>query len=277
MANSDFDPTRLSGRVLRALRRSLVTDSIVNRNFEGEIEGPEDTVDILDLDSLTIGDYDPSSGISVETEPSGGSRQLSMTHQKYFAFIADMADNAAQYADLFEQEGLQDLLKEAQQFVLGLASDGTHQEDVDQTTSTNADDMKTALQNISVKLDNAEVPEQGRYAVLRPQEYNLVEDDLMERDTELGDEVIQNGYQGMYQGFEIYKVPDSHFTNTGSSPSYDHCPVGSRLAITYADAIVNTRVQESERYFGQQVDGLRVAGAKVVRPDALADLRIQVA
>lgn len=277
MPNTAFDPVRLSGRILRQLRMSLVTDSIVNRNWEGDIEGPEDTVEILELDALTINDYDPANGITVETEPSGNTRQLTLTHKKYFAFIADMADNAEKYMDMFSDEGMADLMKEAQQFVLGQYTGATHQEDLDQTTSTASDDVKTALQNIAVKLDNAEVPEDNRYAVLRPQEYKLIENDLMERDTELGDDVIRNGYQGMYQGFEIYKAPDSHFTNTGSSPSYDHCPVGSRLAITYADAIVNTRVQESERYFGQQVDGLHVAGAKVVRPDALADLRIQVA
>lgn len=277
MPNSAFDPVRLSGRILRQLRMSLVTDSIVNRNWEGEIEGPEDTVEILELDALTINDYDPANGITVETEPSGNTRQLTLPHKKYFAFIADLADNAEQYMDMFSQEGMQDLLKEAQQYVLGQYTDATHQIDLDQTTSTTSDDLKDKLQDAAVDLDNAEVPEQGRYAVLRPQEYKLIENDLMERDTELGDDVIRNGYQGMYQGFEIYKAPDSHFTNTGSSPSYDHSLIGNRIAITYADAVLNTRVQESERYFGQQVDGLHVAGAKVVRPDALVDLRIQVA
>jgi len=33
-------------------------------------------------------------------------------------------------------------------------------------------------------------------------------------------------------------------------------------------------VQESERYFGQQVDGLHVGGARVVRPEAAGDFRI---
>ena len=148
--NANFDPTRLSGRILRSLRMNLVTDSIVNRNWEGEIEGPEDTVEILQLDGLTISDYDPANGITVETEPTATSNQLAMDHQKYFAFIADMADNASQYADLFEQEGLQDLLKQAQQYVLGKYTGATGQVDLDQTTSTSANDVKDKLRQISV-------------------------------------------------------------------------------------------------------------------------------
>jgi Tfp pilus assembly protein PilE len=264
---------------------SLVTDSIVNRNFQGEIEGPEDSVDILTLDSLTIRDYSPSSGITVETEPSATPQQLQITHQKYFAFIADLADNAAEYAELFQEEGVQDLLKEAQQFVLGYYGDATHQVDFDDTAAestpseraTKQSAFREAVKEGAEKLDNAEVPDANRWLMLRPQEVRLIEDDIINRDTDLGDSVIQNGYQGMYRGFEVYKAPDSHFTNTGSSPSYDHAMMGSRLGITYADAVLNTRVQESERYFGQQVDGLHVAGAEVVRPDALVDFRIQVA
>lgn len=276
MPNTAFDPIRLSGQILRALRMSLVTDSLVNRNFEGELEGPEDSVDILRLDSLTINDYDPATGITVETEPSATPVQLQITHQKYFAFIADMADNAAAYANLFQQEGTQDLLKAAQQFVLGQYTGATHQVDFDATTASVAD-FYDKVGDIKVTLDNAEVPDNNRWLALRPQEIDLIEDDIINRDTDLGDDVIQNGYQGMYRGFEVYKAPDSHFTNTGTSPSYDHAMAGNRIAITYADAVLNTRVQESERYFGQQVDGLHVAGAEVVRPDALVDFRIQVA
>jgi hypothetical protein len=276
--NTNFNPTRLSGRVLRALRMQLVTDSLVNRNYEGEIEGPEDTVEILTLGALTTGPYDPSTGISVETEPTAENALLPMEHSQYFAFIADLADNAAQYADIFEQEGLQDLLTAAQEYVLGKYTGATHQVDFDATASSGkVEAFYDAVGNIKVKLDNAEVPDNGRWLVLRPQEVELIEDDIINRDTSLGDEVIRNGFQGMYRGFEVYKAPDSHFTNTGTSPSYDHAMAGNRIAITYADAVLNTRVQESERYFGQQVDGLHVAGGKVVRPDALVDFRIQVA
>ena len=283
--NTNFNPVRLSGQILRQLRMRLVTDSIVNRNWEGEIEGPEDTVEILTLAGLTIGDYDPSTGITVETEPTADTSQLALPHKKYFAFIADLADNGARFADIFQQEGLQDLLTEAQKYVLGrytgageqVSFDATLPESTEAERKTKRGAFYAAVGECKVTLDENEVPDEGRDLMLRPPECRLIEDDIVDRDTNLGDSVVQNGYQGLYRGFEVYKAPSSHFTSTGTSPAYDHALAGSRIAITYADAVVQVRRQQSERYFGDQVDGLHVGGAKVVRPKALIDFRMQTA
>jgi len=285
MPNASFNATRLSGQLLRQLRTALVTDSIVNRNYEGDISGPEDSVEITRLDALTIGDYSADTGITVETEPTGTNTTLTLPHKKYFAFIADAADNAGRYADLFEQDGLQDLLTEAQKYVLGQYTDADEQATFDATmpesTASEIDEKRLAFRNvtkeIATTLDNNEVPDRGRYMMLRPEEVRLIEDDLLNRETDLGDDVIVNGYQGSYRGFNVFKAPGSHFTNTGTSPSYNHALAGHPIAITYADAIVQTRQQPSERYFGEQVDGLHIGGAKVIRPEALVDFRIQVA
>jgi len=277
MPNTAFNPTRIAGRVLRQLRMNLVTDSIVNRNFEGEIEGPEDTVNIVELDALTINDYDPSTGITVETEPSGTPRSLSLPHKKYFAFIADLSDNAEQYLDQFADEGLQDLLRAAQQYVLSQYTDaaGGNQVTLDPSVTDPSATMEEKVADAGVILDDQEVPDNNRWICLPPTAVRLIEDQITDRGTELGDDAVQNGYQGMFRGFEVYKAPSSHFTNTGSSPEYLHAMYGHRQAITYADAVLNTRAQDSERYFGQQVDGLHVGVAKVIRPEAVGDFRIQ--
>jgi len=274
--NANFDPTILSGTILRQLRTNLVTDNMVNRNFEGEITGPEDTVDILTLDDLTIGDYDPSSGITVETEPSATKDTLPMTHSKYFAFIADEADNAGaeQYAQIFQQEGLQQLLEAAQEFVMGAYSDALA---ANQITFDEAggDDIEKKIADAGENLDEQNVPDEGRWVTLPSHEVRLIEDNISDRGTELGDEAVRAGFQGMFRGFEVYKLPSDQFTVTGSSPSYAHAMYGSRIAITYADAVLDVRRQQSERYRGDQIDGLHVGGKEVVREEALGDFRIK--
>lgn len=276
MPNSAFNPTRLSGQILRQLRMSLVTDNIVNRNWQGEIEGPEDTVEILTLEGLTVRDYADDGTITVETEPGASPRQLAMEIQPYFAFIADVTDNASAVAELFAQEGLQDLRKEAQKYVLGkyTEADADNQVTFDEE---GGDDIEEKIADAGENLDDNEVPDEGRFIVLRPHEVRLIEDKISDRGTALGDQAVRAGYQGTFRGFEVYKAPSSHFTNTGTSPSYDHCVYGSRIATTYADAIVQVRRQPSEKHFGDQIDGLLVAGAKVVRPEALGDFRVKVA
>ena len=272
-ANTAFDPVRLSGEVLRELRMRLVVDNIVNRNYEGEIEGPEDTVEILELGSLTVGDYDPSSGITVQTEPTAEGNQLPMEQVKYFAFIADLADNAQAYATIFQQEGVSNLLREAQKYVLGKYTDALAGNQI--TYDPANDDIEEKIADAGVKLDDEEVPEEGRWIVLPPPEVRAIGDKMSARDTPAGDDAIRAGYQGGFRGFDVYKAPSAHFTTTGTSPAYLHGMYGHPIAITYADAVLNTRVQESERYFGQQVDGLHVGGAKVVRDEAVGDFRIK--
>jgi len=271
--NTNFNPTRLAGQVLRELRMRLVVANIVNRNYEGEIEGPEDTVDILELGSLTVGDYDPSSGITVQTEPTAETTALSMEQNKYFAFIADLADNAEAYAEIFQQEGVADLLREAQKYVLGKYTEAQNSNQVAYDPAN--DDIEEKIADAGENLDEEEVPEDGRWIVLPPTEVRAIEDKMSARDTPAGDDAIRAGYQGGFRGFDVYKAPSNHFTTTGTSPAYLHAMYGHSIAITYADAVLNTRVQESERYFGQQVDGLHVGGAKVVRPEAAGDFRIK--
>ena len=270
--NTNFDPVRLSGQVLRELRMRLVVANIVNRNYEGEIQGPEDSVDILELGSLTVDDYDPGTGISVQTEPTAESRVLPMEQQKYFAFIADLADNAEAYANIFQDEGVADLLREAQKYVLGKYTDAKASNEV--TYDPSADDIEEKIADAGENLDEEEVPEDGRWIVLPPSEVRAIEDKMSARDTPAGDDAIRAGYQGGFRGFDVYKAPSNHFTDTGTSPAYKHALYGHTIGITYADAVLNTRVQESERYFGQQVDGLHVGGAKVIRPEAVGDFRI---
>jgi hypothetical protein len=266
-SNANFIQERIAGEILRQMRMRLVTGSIVNRNYEGEVTSPEDTVRILKLANLTVRDYSKGTAMTVETDLQSDDVSLAMDHKKYFAFIADETDNAAQVAELFSQEGVQDLLKEAQQYVLGQYGDSSSFIEYDPA----ADDVEKAVGAARTALDNNEVPDAGRFIVVDPDTFGSIEDDVSGRETAFGDNVLRVGFQGLYKGFEVYKAPQSHFTTTATGL---HALAGSRLAITYADAILDVRVNPSLDYRGNQIDGLHVGGAKVVRPDALIDFRI---
>ena len=269
-SNANFIQERISGEILRQLRMRLVTQSIVNRNYEGEIDSPEDNVRILSLKNLTVKDYSKGTAMTVETDLKSDKAVLSMEHRKYFAFIADETDNAAQVAELFSQEGVQDLLKAAQTYVLGKYDDAGSFVEYDPA----ADQIEGAVGAARSALDNNSVPDEGRFIVVDPDTFGEIEDDISNRETAFGDDVLRVGFQGMYKGFEVYKAPSGHFTTTGTTDEVLHALAGSRLATTYADAILSVRVNPSLAYRGDQVDGLHVGGAKVVRPEALIDFRI---
>jgi len=282
--NANFDPVKLQGQLVNKLRMSLVVSSITNRRYEGEIEGPEDSVKILRPVATTVEDADGSKMTYNETLQAEDS-VLSMDHKKRFGFVAKDIDNAgSQYGAQFADEDFQKVLRQAQQYVLGLYTGGASGNEVDyakvdqSTKQDKIDALTAAIGDARTALDNQEVPERNRWMVLPSDEANLIEDDLASRQTEFGDDVIRNRYQGMYKGFEIYKAPKSHFTTTGTSPEYRHAPYGHRSAITYADAIVNVESGRHPDYIGDYFRGLHVAGATVLpgRDTALGDLRIKI-
>lgn len=248
----------------------LVVNSIVNRNYEGEIEGPEDTVKIVRPNAATVKDYD---GTAMTIEKLSSSDQtLTPDHKKYFAFVAEDDDNVSRYVSAFADESFQDVLKAAQLYVLGKYTGAAEQVTFDEA---GGDSLDARIADAGEALDDNEAPDGGRWLVLPPHAVRLIEDGILGRNTARGDEASRVGFQGMYRGFEVYKAPSSHFTITGSAPAYAHALAGQRSAITYADAVVSIRSNPSLDFIGTQVDGLHVAASKVVRSKALVDFRIK--
>jgi len=157
--------------------------------------------------------------------------------------------------------------------VLGFYSDADLQVTYDPANDSILETIGTA----ATKMDNAEAPDgpANRWLALPPSVMNDIEDDLIDNGTDLSDEVVQTGFQGTYKGFRLYKAPSSHFTNTGSSPSYDHAMAGINSSIAYEDAVLNVRRVPSTDFSGDQVDGLHVAGGQVIRNGQTLNFRVK--
>lgn len=268
---SNFNSTLVSARLLAKLKRALVTNNIVNRNYEGELTGPEDTVKIMTPNGTTIRDYD-GTPITVDTID-GSSQELAVELSKYFAFIADDTENVSAYVDAFINEDFYALLAAAEGYVLGKYSDADAANEI--TFDPASDELVAKIREARAALTKQNVPSAGRYIVIGPDELNLVEDFLVQRETAMGDGVVRAGFEGRLAGFNVYV--SNNLKETGSSPQYRHCVYGHTSAITYADAIVQVESMRSQEYFGDMVRGLMVSGAKVIRSNALGDLRHKIA
>jgi len=268
-SNANFNRT-LRGAILRKLRMRLVTDALVNRDLvRGSFEEPEDTVEIKTLGDVSISDYDGSlpnaQDIAVDNDP------ITADHKKAFAFKAPADDSASEIADLFAQEGVSELLKAAQKYVFGLYSSAGLQVTYDPAN----DDLPTKISEAATEMDNAEAPDAGRWLVLPPTEVHEIEDDVAEKDTPLGDQATTVGFQGMYKGFQLFKAPAGHFTESGSSPAYRHAMAGIPTSIAYEDAVLSVRRNPSLDFSGDQIDGLHVAGGRMIRTGSTVDFRVQ--
>lgn len=268
-----FIPTLWSAEVLLSLKNQLVwgQEGIINRNYEGEVKGYGSTVKINGLDGITVGKYTKNTDINAPEVLSDNTRELVVDQANYFNFLIDDVDKAQQNPKLMSSamvEASFALKQEADKYIAEqIAKATTKSITRDITTPAEAYDV---LVDLSVMLDEANVPEQGRFVVIPPFFEGMIKKD--ERFVGVGDStdasIKLNGLVGRVAGFNLIKANTVHFDE---SEKY-HIVAGHSMATTYADQINEVEAYRPEKRFADAVKGLYTYGLKVVRPEALVKL-----
>ena len=269
---NNFIPTLWSAEVLTSLKDQLVwgQEGIINRNYEGEVKGYGSTVKINGLDGITVGKYTKNSDINAPEVLSDNTRELVVDQANYFNFLIDDVDKAQQNPKLMSSamvEASFALKQEADKYIAKeIATATTKSITRDITTPTEAYDV---LVDLSVMLDEANVPEQGRFVVIPPFFEGMIKKD--ERFVGVGDatdaSIKLNGLVGRVAGFNLIKANTVYV----DSSKY-HIVAGHSMATTYADQINEVEAYRPEKRFADAVKGLYTYGLKVVRPEALVKL-----
>jgi len=268
-----FIPEIWSAKMLVSLKKSLVfaQPGVVNRDYEGDIANAGDTVRIKSLNRPTIGTYTKNStAISPETL-TDAQRSLLIDQAKYFAFEVDDIDSAQGVGGDLEtalMEAAYGLRDVADQYVAGLYTGAAAGNQIGTVSVTTAALAYTQLRRLSVKLDEANVPQEGRYVVVPPWYHGLLleEDKFVRVDASGNDQALRNGIVGRALGFDVLKSNNCVLV-TGDDYAVQ---AGHPSAISYAEQIVKVESYRPEDAFSDAVKGLHVYGAKLTRPDAIA-------
>lgn len=276
MAIINFIPEVWAAELLVALEKSLVyaAPGVVNRDYEGDISQFGDTVHITNLADPTIGTYTAHTDITVE-DVDDGTDALLIDQSKYFAFEVDdiearQARNGGAVLTEQARKAAYLLRDVADQYVAAQMAAGVDAGNlVAEATYTSAD-AYDLLVDLAVILDEDNVPDEGRYAVVTPAFHGLLlkDDRFVAAGDPAGSATRANGMVGEAAGFSIRKsnnAPDGPGVGAGKLVF-----AGSPLATTYAEQIASVEAARMEKRFADMVKGLHLYGAKVVRPTALA-------
>lgn len=278
MALSNFIPEIWSAELLIALKKRHVAAALVNRDYEGEISRQGDTVHVTNLTAPTIGTYAKHTDITVE-DIDDGTAALTIDQAKYFAFEVDDIEKVQQVAggnalSTQTQEAGYGLADVADKFLLttmNTAVQGTANDLGTVAIHTDADALWDAIVDLGVKLDEANVPDAGRFVIVSPALHGRLL--KLDRFVATGDEKAAtsrgNGFIGMVAGLEIYKSNNLPAV-TDVAATGGLALAGHRLATSFAEQIVSVESGRMEKRFADMVKGLHVYGAKVFRPTALA-------
>lgn len=267
-----FIPEIWSSLVLQTLKKSLVygQPGVVNRDYEGEIKAQGDTVRIRSFSDPTISSYSKNSAITYETL-TDAQRALYIDQAKSFSFAVDDIDIAQGTGGELATGLTQATYKMrdvADQFIAALYTGVQAANQIGTVTVNTGDLAYTQLRKLATKLDEANVPDAGRWVVVPPWYHGLLleNDKFVRWDASNTTEALRNGIIGRALGFDILKSNNAPLV-TGD----DYAVIaGSDIAASYAEQITEVETLRLQTTFGTGVRGLHVYGSKLVRPDAWA-------
>ena len=268
--NSYFLPAVYSKKVLNFFRKSSVVEGITNTDYAGEITAFGDTVRIIKEPEITVYQYERGQDVTA-TKLTDQEINLVVDTANAFKFIVDDIETNMSHVNF------RDVAASSPNHILGsdnatdLAAgtfDGTGNLDIGFASGEH--DPIDVLSHMARLLDEANVPEEGRWFLANPEFYEqLVQTSskLMSVDFNAGQGSIRNGLvsSGKLRGFDMYKTNNIAATSNAAGK----CIAGHMSSTCTAQTIVNTEVIRDPDSFGDIVRGLHVYGSKVLRPEAL--------
>lgn len=266
MAITKFIPEVWHAEMLSILDKSLVFGSVANRDYEGDISAFGDTVHITSVADPTISAYTKDTDLSAPQALTDAEQLLIIDQANSFNFQIDDIDkaqvrnNGALMSEASKRSsfGLRDAADKviANRIALGAGSSiGV----VDGTTAANVYDLLVVP--ASVKLDEANVPEELRWLIVSPSVYGKLQlDSRFINANQSGNGALHNGSVGDAAGFRIYKSNNAAQANRA---------VTSVTTVTGAKTLTGVAGQFNQGDVGLSVTGTGVgAAAKVVSVNA---------
>jgi len=272
MGLENFTPSIWASTYLEQFNKSLVMGSLCNRNYQGDVSYGS-SVRINELGDVTINDYTHGATLTYQS-PNSAQKILYVDKAKYFAISVDkidMVQNNPKVIAGLTRKAAYNMADTVDQFLTGMyASAGN----TVTAASISSGNVLTNISDFALKLDEANVPRDGRWMVVSPwyhQKLWQAASGAILPDSQpkvFDDGVLRSGFVGSINGFNIF-VSMNLYESTAKSVSY--IMAGTNDAISFVSQLDTIEpVFQRETTFDTAVRGLHIYGAKVVKPDALA-------
>jgi len=278
MSVRNFVPTIWSAKLFQELDKAHILVNLANRDHEGEISGFGDQVKINQVGNITVSNYAPNVTEITPEQLTAAQTILEINQSKYFAFYIDDVDNAQTKPKLMGEamrKSAYALADTADQLIAGFHSEA-HVTVASTSLAVAGTNALTPLAQAARRLDEANVPSQGRWIVIPPWFHQrLVLNKILETDGSVSAEnAYTNGFVGRAFGFDVY-MSNNLSTGVSTTETESHYSMaGTQRAISFAEQIVKMEAYRPENSFSDAVKGLHVYGAKVIDPNALVRINM---
>ncbi len=277
-----FIPEVYSKEFLYTLLSTLVYGCLTNQNFYPEVKSHGDTVHIFNPDEVTLSDYTPETAIPNPEFPNGASESFMINQSKVFNFIMDKLKkkqnlNADEMIEAYKRSAIYKARKAVDTFVGSMYATVHADNIITPTAAVTASTIKSHFIRANRILNDRDVPDFGRAAVIDPWIKELIDDYLSDRPTQLGDDItlngkkVVNGYVGKFQGFEVYMttacpVVEEDIDSDSTDEIVTKVLFGTKDGITIAPQIPPDTIEQyvHSNYIGDAYRGVCLFGGKMI-------------
>lgn len=277
MSITSFVPEIWSAQLLTSLKKAEVFAGLCNRDYEGEISQSGDTVHITSVSRPTVAEYVKDTTVIAPETLTDAQKSLVIDKSYYFAFEIDDIDKrqSAGGGAMMSQAAAEAAYALADQTDLVMAaameagvSGAAPDNSIAATSRATSALCVEGILDIKTKLDEANVPQQGRWIVIPPWVQNrlMLDTRYITIDSLTGGGGFRNGQIGRIMGFDVILS-----NNLTLSDTVDDSTViaGYPGAVTFAEQINNVEAYRPQGSFSDALKGLHLYGVKVVRPVGL--------
>jgi len=268
-----FIPEVFSKKLQAKFYAQTVLSEVTTNEYEGEISGLGNKVNIRAVPAVTVADY---TGTLSYSDVTSSTIELNIDKAKSYAFKVD--DILRTQADIdFMNEAARDAAQnmkiEIEQDVFANVAAGSSLTDINGGTpaTVSTSNVLGFILDAGKTLDENNIPEEDRFMIVNPATASILKQTELRQAYLTGDSVspLRNGFIGMVDRFKMYVSNNLSTTAGVTSGLYGH-----PKAIAYASQFTNTETVRLESSFGDGVRGLAVYGYKVVLPTAIGEFKL---
>ena len=274
MAITNFQQEIWAAELLQAFNQvnNFSSTSVCNRNYEGDVANAK-SVRITSIGRPTIAAFVEGTTTLTFESLTDAQRTLYCDQIKSFAFQvgdiakAQSANGGALMTEAARQAGA-GLAEDADTYVQTIMeADVASAQKIGATSITTSALAWARLVAHKAMLDDAHIPQQGRYTIV-PSWFNsllMLDSNYMTYDALSSGNRLENGVVGRAIGFDI--LVGSYALSTGDDW---YVYSGHPSAVTFANQIDQVEGLRPQTAFSDALKGLHVYGAKVIRPTGIA-------
>lgn len=278
MAYANFIPEVWNESILRNLERLCVFAEDCNRQYEGNVKGPGDTVHILGAATPTIKSINRSAAnnaIDGPEELDGTDTTLVVNQMAYFNYMVGDIDKAQAVPDLMDSlsaetsEGIANVIDK---YIASLAVGATK---LNSTAAVvNASNVLSTLDSAIQKLYENDVKQSTEIVVtVSPRFYTLFRSAYIDRDTNNSD-IMKNGKVGKYGAVTVKMSNNVHTTDSGAT---DNIMIRTKRAIAFVNPFTKSEAYRPEKHFADAIKGYSLYDAKIIRPAEILNINVKYA